>query len=338
MKNRLISRLGTADNLRPVAGSMDGQQQSSGGFDPQLQQFMTALFGQLEGKLIQLAESQAQQKEAHEAQIRVLQDTIARLDPTQPEARETLNPNMAEIAASTPIVTPPIAETERRTRPALPDPPKFDGRRHKFRAWLLEMKNKLRTDGRTIGDNTDQFSYIFARLDSKPQQLCATYVQQKGSEQTATQFLAYLESYYGDPNLEERAVDQIKTLVQGKNQPFAKFYPEFEVVMANAGGAEWTDNVKRATLKMALNEDLRRAVAGQIAMPEDYQEYVKTIRKLSSQLETLAKNRPPINRQSSPPPRRVTKPAAEEMDWEPIRASSAKRMENYQRSDQAPPR
>ena len=38
-----------------------------------------------------------------------------------------------------------------KPKPSLPNPPKFDGNRQKFRVWELEMKEKLHNDSEAIG-------------------------------------------------------------------------------------------------------------------------------------------------------------------------------------------
>ena len=73
--------------------------------------------------------------------------------------------------------SPALGSTERpRLRPTLPDPPCFDGKRSNFPTWLLEIGNKLDTDGAAIGTHEAQFAYVYARLDSTLQKMAAAYV------------------------------------------------------------------------------------------------------------------------------------------------------------------
>ena len=154
--------------------------------------------------------------------------------------------------------------------------------------------------------------------------MATTYVTSHSSDGSPISFLNYLESCYGDPDIAEKAVDKIKTPTQGRNQPFAQFYPNFEVMLAEAGGAGWDDSIKKATLKVALNENLRRAIAGQIAMPQDWTGYMLAVRKLSSQLEAFSDSKRDGNANQQTASRSETNlPAVNEMDWETTRSGSS---------------
>ena len=110
--------------------------------------------------------------------------------------------------------SPALGATERsRLRPTLPDPPCFDGKRSNFPTWLLEIGNKLDTDGAAIGTHEAQFAYVYARLDSTPQKMAAAYVRQGGPRgaKDPRAFLHYLQSCYGDPNAAKRALDRLSS-------------------------------------------------------------------------------------------------------------------------------
>ena len=68
----------------------------------------------------------------------------------------------AAASASTSAVTPTPTS---RPRARLPDPVKFDGKQHRFRVWLPEIKAKLRVDDESIGDETAKFFYVYGCLD-----------------------------------------------------------------------------------------------------------------------------------------------------------------------------
>lgn len=68
-----------------------------------------------------------------------------------------------------------IGEHPTKKKPTLPDPPRFNGLRKKFRAWELEMRSKLRVDGTAIGSPADRFAYIYARLEETPQAMAAVF-------------------------------------------------------------------------------------------------------------------------------------------------------------------
>jgi hypothetical protein len=63
-----------------------------------------------------------------------------------------------------------------KKRETYPRPERFDGDRSKFRTWLKEMKNKLKTDETVIGIIRDQFNYIYACLTPKVQKMIISFV------------------------------------------------------------------------------------------------------------------------------------------------------------------
>ena len=67
--------------------------------------------------------------------------------------------------------------------------------------------------------------------------------------------MAYLNNIYGDNNAKERANNKLNSMSQGK-EAFTIFLPKFKRTLAEAGGSEWTDEVKINTLKRMLNQEL----------------------------------------------------------------------------------
>src|SRR3954447_8316009 len=65
-----------------------------------------------------------------------------------------------------------------RPKPHLPDPQKFDGKSHRFRVWLPEIKAKLRVDGEAIGDNTARFYYVYGNLEPTVQAMVLPQLSQ----------------------------------------------------------------------------------------------------------------------------------------------------------------
>ena len=75
------------------------------------------------------------------------------------------------MTTAMPVIPPFNSECDEYTtqpRSVLPDPSKFDGDRHKFLGWFLEMEAKLVTDGRAFGSHKAQFHYIYIRLGDIP--------------------------------------------------------------------------------------------------------------------------------------------------------------------------
>jgi hypothetical protein len=265
----------------------------------------------------QLAEIKAEQeneREASRAQIRVLQESLATstgLDTPQPPAK-TVEPT--------------------KKKPTLPDPMRFNGDRKEFPAWLLEMRNKLKTDGAAIGNNEDQFAYIFSRLEKGARSMATTFAQSGGGGAfDPSAFLTYLSSCYGDPNLKQRALGRLAELRQRDKESFATFLPKFERELADSGGVTWPDEVRINSLQQCLNQGMTELLLNQRSMPADYLEYIRELQVLGTNLDRKlhqARRSHPSSQTRSLSPDQSAKPnssaaKADEMDWEATKISRA---------------
>jgi len=86
---------------------------------------------------------QANEREAMRVQIKALQENLASLQATP--ATIPQSPTLPAFPTVTVMPSSPSGQTKKKI--TLPDPPKFDGLRSNFRAWYLEMRNKLAVDG-----------------------------------------------------------------------------------------------------------------------------------------------------------------------------------------------
>lgn len=290
-----------------------------------------------------LASQATQDRETNQAQIRLLQEHLAHLRQTQPTPFSSNDQNESMTSANIPIppVYVPHASTETplpesppqaRKKPLLPDPPKFVGTKTTFRAWLLEMRNKLRVDGHLMGRQPDQFAYIFSRLERTPQNMTIAFMERGGSDgnHNPNQYLEYLESCYGDPNIQSRAIDRLQKLAQKNAESFSSFLPKFERELADGGGSEWTDQAKVSWLKGALNPTIKKTLVGIYPIPTRYPDYVKLLQTVGSQLEGLDTGRNSTSswRRSTTPPRNADRP--DQMEWEPTRIQRMIQQDNEQ--------
>jgi hypothetical protein len=245
-----------------------------------------------------------------------------------------LQDNMATIqqARLTPSDTiptplPPLSPAPRlisaeKKKPTLPDPSKFTGVRNTFRAWLLEMKNKLMVDGRAIGGHREQFAYVYSRLERTPQNMTIAFVERGGKDGTHNpdQYLAYLDECYGDPNAQARAIDRLRTIRQKEDESFAAFLPKFEREMADSGGGEWVDAVQVNYLEGALNHKLRERLISISDIPRDYVGFVRIVQTISSRLDSLELSTKWSRRRRSPGQLTPTT-TTDTMDWEPTKVN-----------------
>lgn len=200
------------------------------------------------------------------------------------------------------------------------------------------MRSKLRVDGPAIGSSSDQFAYIYARLEETPQAMAAAFFTRGGPHGNfdPDQFLAYLVACYGDPNTEQRALSKLESMTQGERESFASFLPKFEKELADSGGADWSDVVKINHLKRAINHEMRTYLTGQLSLPKDYPSFVNALQNLGANLDDLRfhtrKRRPRIGSRSPSPVQKTksdTIPAkGDEMDWEPTKISRVIRQAN----------
>jgi hypothetical protein len=208
----------------------------------------------------------------------------------------------------------------RRTKAILPDPPKFDGTRSDFEGWKSLVKDKIEVDGEVIGSSRNQFIYVTSRLEGKGLQLALTFIttHRDSPKASSAKILDYLDTIFGDRHKVQRAVETLRTMKQSSKEPFSGFIPRFEKALADAGGMDWPDAVKRSHLDGAITFELRRLA---ITMPvaETYSKYVDELMRVSDLYRSTMRHAP--KEQQQPTRREAT--SSDTMDWEPTRAASA---------------
>ena len=56
--------------------------------------------------------------------------------------------------------------------------------------------------------------------------------------------LNYLKEYYTDLDVSQKALERLRRICQGDNEPFAAFLPRFERELMESDGAAWPDYFK----------------------------------------------------------------------------------------------
>jgi Retrotransposon gag protein len=235
--------------------------------------------------------------------------TIEQRTQVQSPSTDQTTPVATPESAPTPVPTPTSEGSSQWPRARLPDMKTFTGKRSEWGTWKNKMKAKLDRDRLAIGDRLDRFAYIEACLDETAAKMALAYVERarKASSEDPDKFMAYLDSIYGDTNAKEQAANKLNTMSQGK-EAFTTFLPKFERTLAEAGGGEWTDEVKINTLKRMLNQELRKSLIYIPEHPKGYNEFVETMQTLASRLAAFEP------RKSTVPP--APKPVADAMDWQ----------------------
>ena len=91
----------------------------------------------------------------------------------------------------------------------------------------------------------------------------------------ANGLLNYLKKYYTNPDVSQRALERLRRIRQGENEPFAAFLPRFERELMESDGAVWPDYFKVSYLKGALNAKITNCL---ITLNPDRQNYLNFIK------------------------------------------------------------
>ena len=78
-----------------------------------------------------------------------------------------------------------------------------------------------------------------------------------------------------DPDINQRALERLRRIYQGKNKPFAAFLSRFEREWIKSDGAVWPNYFKISYLKGALNAKITNYL---ITLSPDRQNYPNFIR------------------------------------------------------------
>ena len=113
----------------------------------------------------------------------------------------------------------------------------------------------------------------------------------------ANGLLNYLKKCYTDLDTSQKALERLRRIRQGENEPFAAFLPRFERELIESDNIVWPNYFKVFYLKGALNAKIINCL---ITLNSDHQNYLnfkKVIQQTSSRLQAfnsafLSKNRP----------------------------------------------
>jgi hypothetical protein len=217
-----------------------------------------------------------------------------------------------------------VAEAIKRPRPKLPGLTEFDGKRHNWEQWYMKAKLKLSVDGESIGSPLDQLAYLYSCLRDDAAKTMHAYCLAcfEAKEGTGFNLLEHMNTSYGDPNKKERALQDLHNLEQKDRESFATFLPKFETLLANAGGAEYSNAQRIAYLKQSLNQELREKLVGLSSLlPSEYSAFVSYLQTVSSELTGLR-----ILGKSKEKKMATRTQQADSMDWEPTKITPVTRI------------
>ena len=244
------------------------------------------------------AQTQQQLKEFRQELVDQTNSTIPTVTPESSQA----------VEATIPVGG--IGSTEPRRKDRLPSAPEFEGRRSEFRSWRDQINAKLNVD-LAREDQAVQAWYIHSRLRGRALQQVTPWVNTTIRQHALTPdgLLYQLQIAYDDPESAERAARKLNTLRQG-TKAFNSFLAEFERILLDAGGIDWTDQVKKTFLNNSLSTELQTAIIA-TPIPASYREYCTLLQMVSHNLDSI-QNRKQL-RTGRPRPA----DNANAMDWEP---------------------
>jgi hypothetical protein len=100
---------------------------------------------------------------------------------------------------------------------------------------------------------------------------------------TADAILEALACVYDDPNRASKAADRLTSgkIKQSSDEPFSAYLARYEKTLYEAGAQDWPDLVKIFTLRSGLEDVLKRNLEVQLAIPAEYDPFVKALHQLA---------------------------------------------------------
>ncbi|GKT51844.1 uncharacterized protein ColSpa_12025 [Colletotrichum spaethianum] len=188
-------------------------------------------------------------------------------------------------------------------RKPLTNPPKFSGKRREYPAWAQQMRDEIEYDRAFYQSGAEVWYLINSCLDVNPQQVVATFyaLGGAGGRRDPSDFMAYLDRTYKDPNIQPRAASLIHTMRQKDNESLMTFLPKFERTLADAGGAAWPDAVQINLLEQSLSPRLRDYLIT-VSLPDTYPEWLSRVQEVAWKLERTQTG-PRSRHEKAPTPR-----------------------------------
>jgi hypothetical protein len=228
-----------------------------------------------------------------------------------------------------PAPEPQVAftEPERRVKPRLPDPERYDGVDSSLYPQFEGMlRAKLEIDGNSIGSEQEKVWYGFGRLTGAAASRVYPWINvyQSTDMFTVRHFFEQLAAAFGDPRRREKALRDLNKIQQG-SRPLAEFLVDFDRLLLEAEVWGWDDRAKKAYLKSALSIRLLESLVGKEEKPT-YTEFCGQLRMVNDDLTDLQEIQRRRNRSVNPhkrPPSPV--PATtDQMDWQTTPAVTAR--------------
>jgi hypothetical protein len=276
---------------------------------------------------------------------RRLETGISQLQAAATRGNDSPSPATVPQTDTTPskTVTTGLDDDLRKPKHSHPHPEKFTGEDETmFPQFKGLLEAKLEIDRKAIGTEKECIWYAFGRLSGKAAGRIYPWMESTKSTDlfTVDEFMKQLDAAFADPQKRQKALSKINQIRQG-NREFREFLRDFEQTMLEAHGWKWDDQVRKGYLKAAINRELRDRLVTQ-EEPVLYSDYVGQLRRISDNLQEIKAWDARRNRITRPgnhlntPPQPLTRPATDEMDWEPTRTVAAALTKQPQQRRRAP--
>lgn len=175
----------------------------------------------------------------------------------------------------------PNYDDSRKKSAKAPDPDKYDGERENLRAFVFDLKYKLRNNSDWYANEQEMVAYSVGRLEKVARKRILPLVESPNSPQITTMPMFYeaLETTCGDPDRKATAQRYIQTLKQA-NRPFIQYLADFEANVYDTGFDE--DN-QRFYLKEGLSSELRQLLIPTQAHTLSFAELKKLCQRMDNE-------------------------------------------------------
>ena len=222
-----------------------------------------------------------------------------------------------------PATTSATEQTQRRPRPALPDPEAFDGHdRAYYPQFKAKLQAKLAVDNQALGGPNEQLWYAYSRLNGPAAVHILPWMTTRApkgalvTNAVVEGFFEHMDFTFLDKDLQEKALAGLSSLHQG-NHPFHSLLSDFQHLLMEAGGHAWDDQVKCAYLDNTLNREMKDRLMT-VEKKERFEAYCRQLQQIASRLEEQhTSNSRQGHRQPFPLPQATQAPVTDTMDWEP---------------------
>lgn len=163
-----------------------------------------------------------------------------------------------------------------------PDPEKFDGTRLKLPGFLIQLQMKLEINDDRFRNEASKVIYSVSRLEGRAldQVVPLVSINPTAPFSNVEEFVAYLQSSFGDPDPRGTARRELISLKQGKGD-FATYYSEFLRLMAYL---EYNESAKIDALREGLSEELKDALTFRTDLPNSTEAFASMLMIIDNQV------------------------------------------------------